>query len=474
MTIMNPTIRSGRGRSALRAATLVLGAAAMFTACDTQSLLEVGEPEFASPGSLRNAKGLPTLIAGALSDMQVAYSGAGGDSYLSVVSLITDELHSSGTFTTRTATDQRDQFPTAQGNTSDGAYSSLHQARRSLRDAADAVTEFRDDPEVARTADADIAKLKSLEGFTYVALGEAFCSGIPFSETEKGAPKSPGQPLTTAQVFEEAIKRFDASLGAVANNNLARVGKARALLDLGRYSDAATAVSGVPDNFVYSIEHSANSGRQQNPIFALQANGRYSLSDQEGGNGLAFRSSGDPRVPWIEDPAGGFDKSIRLFIDRRYADFASPVPLADGIEARLIEAEAALKAGDAGTWLAKLNGLRANVQSLMNARYLRYSTFVPGPNNPQQTLPPLVDPGSADARLAMMFSERGFWLLTTGHRLGDFRRLVTQYGRSAASVYPTGAYHKSGVYGADLNFPIPFDEQNNPNYSIESCNTKAA
>jgi hypothetical protein len=61
-----------------------------------------------------------------------------------------------------------------------------------------------------------------------------------------------------------------------------------------------------------------------------------------------------------------------------------------------------------------------------------------------------------------MFSERAFWFFATGHRLGDLRRLVRQYGRAAESVFPTGAYFKGGTYGPDVNLPIPFDELNNP------------
>ena len=102
-----------------------VGIAIPFSACDTDELLEVEDPTFASPGSLQTKEGLPTLVAGALGDFQIAYSGSGGDAFLSVASLLADELHSSDTFTTRTATDQRDQFPSVQGNTSDAAYNRL-------------------------------------------------------------------------------------------------------------------------------------------------------------------------------------------------------------------------------------------------------------------------------------------------------------------------------------------------------------
>ena len=48
----------------------------------------------------------------------------------------------------------------------------------------------------------------------------------------------------------------------------------------------------------------------------------------------------------------------------------------------------------------------------------------------------LVDPGTADSRLDLLYRERAFWLLRTGHRLGDLRRLIRNYGRSAETVFP--------------------------------------
>ena len=123
---------------------LAVSVALPISACDTDELLEVEDPTFASPGSLQTKAGLPTLVAGALGDFQIAYSGSGGDAFLSVASLITDELHSSDTFTTRTATDQRDQFPAVQGNTSDAAYNRLQYARRSAQEVAAAVERLAD------------------------------------------------------------------------------------------------------------------------------------------------------------------------------------------------------------------------------------------------------------------------------------------------------------------------------------------
>ena len=60
-----------------------------------------------------------------------------------------------------------------------------------------------------------------------------------------------------------------------------------------------------------------------------------------------------------------------------------------------------------------------------------------------------------------MFRERAFWLYLSGHRLGDLRRMVRQYGRSADAVFPGGGgkpyiingNNKGGVFGNEVNLP---------------------
>ena len=72
-----------------------------------------------------------------------------------------------------------------------------------------------------------------------------------------------------------------------------------------------------------------------------------------------------------------------------------------------------------------------------------------------------------------MFRERAFWLYLSGHRLGDLRRMVRDYGRTADAVYPGGGgkpyiingNNKGGTFGTEYNLPIPFDETNNPNFT---------
>ncbi len=56
-------------------------------------------------------------------------------------------------------------------------------------------------------------------------------------------------------------------------------------------------------------------------------------------------------------------------------------------------------------------------------------------------------------------------LYSTGHRLGDLRRLIRQYGRGAETVFPTGVSFKGPVYGTDVNLPIPQEVENNGNFT---------
>jgi hypothetical protein len=94
-------------------------------------------------------------------------------------------------------------------------------------------------------------------------------------------------------------------------------------------------------------------------------------------------------------------------------------------------------------------------------------------------LPPLTDPadpltpqGTQDAaRRDLMWRERALWLYNTGHRIGDLRRYVRNYGVPSTQVFPTGPHFRGGSFGNDVNYPIPFNEQNNPQFVPAACVT---
>jgi hypothetical protein len=423
-----------------------------------QGLLDVSDPDIVTPDNLADELGLQTLRNGALGNFVFAYAGGGQtDNQIMSSGLMSDEWMHSGTFPTRQEVELR-IIPT-DNNTMAGVYLRLQRARVDLEGAAQKIEQFVADPSV----DERIPELLTYAGFTYIAFGENYCSGVPFSSAPDTGAIVFGEPETTEQIFNRAVAHFDEVIAHASASsailNMARIGRARALLNLDQPAAAASAVAAVPDDFVLYVEHSNNSARERNDIYEFNFTAkRWSVGDNEGINGLDFRSSGDPRIVTVLDPRMGFDETSELWVLENYQSRSDAVPLVTGVEARLIEAEAALRDGDAAGWLAILNQLRADFGTLAPILYRD--------NPPGGTLAPLTDPGTAVGREDLQFRERAFWLFSTGHRLGDLRRLIRQYGRDAESVFPTGAYFKAGsTYGIDVNFPIPQDEENNPNFT---------
>src|SRR5690606_12986553 len=144
--------------------------------------------------------------------------------------------------------------------------------------------------------------------------------GIPISEVKDGEFIY-GQPKSLEELFGDAVDIFDEAL-ASGDSHLAAIGKARALLNLGQFDDAAQAVKDVPTDYNYFLYHS-DSG-ENNAVYSLQANGRYSVSDREGTNGLPFRSENDPRAPWFQDPdqPKGFDDAYDLYKTLKYTSYS--------------------------------------------------------------------------------------------------------------------------------------------------------
>jgi len=497
---MNVNFRWGglRPLPGLLAAALALPMAA----CNTDELVDVSDPARLPPEALDNPGAVPAQINGAIRQLYVAYAGAGDDGYIPTSAVFTDEMHYGDTFTTRRALDIRTQQAPALGNQQDAAFNRLQQARTNARRAYAAIQKFFPDD------DENKSLMRAVEAYTYLTISEGWCGYVPFSLVPESGPIDPtqiehGTPLTTAQMLSSAVTRFNESLALDPTSNLAAVGKARALLNAGDYAGAAAAVAGVPTTWAFFLEHSANTGSQNNPVYQLQANGRYSIANDEGGpiataaerpsgsaatdngEGLNFRSDLDPRIPFTGDPArllapgtSGpgtcFTSSVPCWYDNNNPNNDADIPLASGIEARLIEAEAQLNAGDVAGWLATLNALRASVASLLGVyRPDQVQTLPLSPGVP--SLAPLADPGTFQSRLQLTMKERAFWMYNTGHRLGDLRRLVRNYGLTQDVVFPSGSFWRSGgTYGTDVAFVVPFNEQNNPNFNADQCKANVA
>jgi starch-binding outer membrane protein, SusD/RagB family len=439
---------------------------AILAACNQDSLLVAPTPDVVKPSDITGASALPAAYAAAIGDFQVGYAGGYGngldanEGLAQMAGLLSDELIDAETFNTRIEVDRRATKPI--NLTTLQTFEDIQRARATADLVASRFRQF--DP-----TNPQGAEVQALAAFTYVMIAESYCNGVPTSKVNDDGTFSYGDPQTGRQLLTAAVAKFDSAItsatasGGSTALNLARIGKGRALLDLNQAAQAATAVAAVPSTFNYSIQHDENTGRQNNAFFAFNyLEGRFSVGDQEGTNGLPFVSLADPRLPTI-DAGPGFDGETELFLTTKYSDRSSPTPLAEGTEARLIQAEAALAANDLSGFLSNLNDARAHA--------LTY-TADGAPNSQPLDSPPALKssdvPSTAAGRQDLLFTERALNLFLTGHRLGDMRRLIWQYGRSADKVFPIGPYEptnssKAGAsFGADVNLPIPQEEGNSP------------
>ncbi len=307
-----------------------------------------------------------------------------------------------------------------------------------------------------------VGEAYALAGYIEVFLAESYCAGVTLDRVLPDGGWEWGMPLTTDSLFKVAESHFALALEHAADDPtviaLANAGLARARLGRGAFAEASTAAALVPASFSYNIESSLTNSSYRN-FYTENASfcSNINTADSEGGNGINFLSAHDPRlvVDSMYKPTcdlyNAKPGAKKWYYPVKFGQPSQSIPLATSLQARLIVAEAALKAGDM-SWLTILNDLRAN-------------SGVAG-------LAPLSDPGSVDASVDLLFRERAFWLYSTGTRIGDLRRLVRHYDRPANSVYPTGTYFGGQVanyplYGNDVSMTLPLLSANtirNPNY----------
>jgi hypothetical protein len=460
----------------LRLLALSAGLILLSGACN---LLDVTNPDVVPAANLNDPNALPTIRAGAIGDFDLAYGGSGAsgssgtnEGQILATGMLGDELINTETFPDRVQEDARQTDPAS--GTFATVFTNLSRARASTEGAAAKFKALSD-----TTTNSGYSEMTSLAGFTYVMFAEGYCSGVPITNLTASGSLIYGTPLTTVQLLDTAIARFTTALaaaGALTVNQanmqaLANVGLARANLDLGNFAAAATAAGAVPTGFAYLTQYDLNTTRQNNGVFnGIRNFKRYGVADKEGGVGLPYISTVDPRTPIFRSPGTnkGFDGVTPQFDQLRYWDKKADIPLATGLEARLIQAETFLQTGDTVNFMAQLNGVRAAPPTyILAGNPAAPTTTTPAPLG---AMAALSTPASPAASIALLFSERARWLWLTGHRLEDMRRLIRVggggYGLAANTVWPNGAYFKNGLtYGGDFNLPVPLIEQNNPNFT---------
>lgn len=336
----------------------------------------------------------------------------------------------------------------------------------------------------AAASDVRVARMLALEGYALIMLGETYCS----------APINGGAPMTSDQLFGLVKPVFDSAItigrAAIAANrtagnvasadsivNLALVGQARAALDLKDYASAITYASQVPSTFTayrsyYSEGIPTTPGLPTNVLWGdvgspqattlpngTSASGGFSYASSGVwlAVGILFEGLNDPRMPTTP---------TRVRVMNANTNFIANKTVGMGGTPGYTKPTTVLPGGQAIT-----PGTSMRVASYIEAQYIIAEanqgnaatlTFVN-----QQRLANGLTASTATTPTAILVDlrdqrRREFYL--DGHRLGDIRRYITQYG---IDFFPTGAYPNSAVpngYGSLTCFPLPSTESNsNPN-----------
>jgi hypothetical protein len=416
-----------------RRSAVIAFALAGLSACN--AILDVENPGSVPAESLSDPTLAPALAAAALQTLQ-----CGVTNYAATVGMLSGEYLNANGFVDNHPWEWRgvQEIKAApgtcnfgRGTTAMGFYTPLQQARFQLDDAFNRLEAFTD-AQVANRASL-MAQMRAYGGYADLLLGEGMCE-----MTMDNGPR-----MTRADVFAAAEARFtDAITRATAVNdqsilNMARVGRARARLDLKNLTGAASDAALVPAGFVRVAEYTEGGAAQrENRIYNLTIRNEYlSVAVPYRGltvNGVAGNVP-DPRVKVKDANKKANDGVTPLFQQQKFISGlgGTPIPIASWNEAQLIYAEA----------VGGQQGFDA-----INA--VRTANGVPTLAGP---------PPTGQAFTDLVLEERRRQLFSEGQRYGDMLRYNLPFVK--------GVTLKGNTYSDLTCVPLPdVETRNNPNF----------
>jgi hypothetical protein len=398
---------------------LAFGALGGLNACD--SLLEVELPGDVTEDALDDPALADILVNSVIADFECAYNN-----YNFATSVHSDEMwHSSGNLSNRNWGQRKitetftDYVSSGCGGAAFGLWTTMHTARFQSEDVFDRITATEDVAE----KDSKLATVRTYGGFLYTFFGETFCSVT----IDGGDPMQPEAVLGMAEDrFESAIQLAQSS-GNTDMLNAARVGLARARLNLGDYQGARQVAEAVPEGFALNatrsddFDYRRNKGRTN-----FFETGHHTVAPDF--RNLEWKGVPDPRVNVIDQGRFGHNGVTDLWTSDKWPSRDTPIPIATWKEAQLIIAEAAANTGDESTAVAIINDLH-DLAGL-----------------------PAYDPSTDGSVMDQVILERSRELFQEGgHRLNDMLRF--------GLPFPEGIDHVGGAYGNTTCFPLPLVEQ---------------
>jgi hypothetical protein len=414
-----------RSRSALAVLTVAGG----LGACS--NLLDIDLPGRIPSEQIDDPALAPTLVAGVVGDFECAYNN-----YTGGTAVHSDEFETSNgnvplaNWGERSIGADEDDYAVG-GCDNSGTYFSdfgLHVPMQTARfqgeDVFNRLSNWTDEQVADRGS--LMATARAYTGYTYILFGETYCS-IAFD----GGPEQ-----TPAQSLAIAVDRLTeaATLAQQAGNtdilNLARVGLARAYMDLKQWANAATQAALVTPGYVKFADRGVETDHRWNKLhFLATENGAYVV-------GIPYRTMNDPRVMVLDTHGPAFTPSVDLWINTKYTDRGSPIRLASYKEAQLILAEAQAQ-----------NNQVAEAEQTINTYRATYS------------LPPLSFANQTDAVTKILEERRRELSFEGGQRLNDLLRYHLPWKGANGSTVNANPF-SGRPYGQTTCWPLPTKEKN--------------
>lgn len=399
------------------------------------SLLDVDNPASVPAESLSDPSLAPALAVAAMQTLQ-----CGVMQYAAAAGMLSGEYLSANGFVDNHPWEWRGVVEIkgapgscnyGRGTTAMGFYTPLQQARFQLDDTFNRLEKFTDAQVATRAS--YMAQMRAYAGYADLLLGEGMCE-----MTMDNGPK-----MTRADVFAIAEGRFtDAITRATAVNdasilNMARVGRARARLNLKNLTGAAADAILVPAGFVRNAEFTEGGvAQRENRIYNLTIRNDYLSVAAPYRNLTVNGVSGnvpDPRVKVKDAGKKGNDAVTPQWQQQKFIAQlgGTPIPIASWNEAQLIYAEA----------VGGQQGFDA-----INA--VRTANGVPTLAGPAPTGQAFTD---------LVLEERRRQLFSEGQRYGDMLRYSLPFVK--------GLTLKGNTYSDLTCVPLPdVETRNNPNF----------
>ena len=406
--------RQGRGSRAMAILSGILLAGTV--ACE--SLLEVEIPGQVEDAALDDPALAGTMMISALGEFECALNTlVPTNAFLTGEFIASNFFLSSNVWGWRGETEIRatsGACSTSRAATNYGYYTPFQRARFLAEDAVRRITEFSD-ADVPDKSNV-LGTLNAYAGYSLVHLGENYCE----MALDNGPLMQP------REVLALAADRFTTAMSQASDPsivNMARVGRARANLDLGNLSEAAADAEQVPEGFVRNAEYSTAQIRRENSTYNRTETDYLSV-------GFAWRDltvggMPDPRVPVVNTGRKGQDGETDQWDQLKYTSRDDPIPIASWREAQFIIAEARM--GQAA--LDALNRVR-DVYGI-----------------------PHIQMSEVDDMLATILEERKRTFFLEGHWHSDMIRHNIQF--------PQGVNHKGNSFQPYSCMPLPDIEVNN-------------